>query len=123
MPTALVVLADPAGGDDAAGRVFNALAAARDFHRHGDDVRVVFQGAATRWPALLADPAHPFHALWSSVEPLVAGVCAACAHVFGARESAEAAGLQLLGGNPIEGVGELTSLAQYVTDGYTLVTF
>ena len=29
MGTAVVVLADPAGGDEAAGRVFNALAAAR----------------------------------------------------------------------------------------------
>ena len=31
MKTALVVLSDPAGGEDSLGRVFSALAAAKDF--------------------------------------------------------------------------------------------
>jgi hypothetical protein len=35
MKAAVAVLADPAGGEDAAGRVFNALAVATDFRRQG----------------------------------------------------------------------------------------
>jgi hypothetical protein len=123
MSTAVVVLADPAGGDDAAGRVFNALAATADLRRDGEAVTVTFQGAGTRWAALLADPGHPFHELFVSVRPAVAGVSDACAAFFGAREDAVAAGFDLVTGNRVEGVGELASLASLIADGYRILTF
>ena len=48
---AIVVLSDPeGGGEEALGRLFNALAAAYDFRVAGDAVQVLFQGAGTRWP-------------------------------------------------------------------------
>jgi hypothetical protein len=121
--TAVVVLADPAGGDEAAGRVFNALAAASDFGRRGQDVMVLFQGAATRWAALLAGPAHPFHGLYRAVQPWVAGVSDACSRAFAAKDAAIDAGVGLVGGNTIEGVGELPSLADLAADGYRILTF
>jgi hypothetical protein len=46
--TAVLIFSDPGGGDEALGRVFNALAAAYDFDLAGSDVRVQFQGAGTR---------------------------------------------------------------------------
>lgn len=123
MRAAVVVLADPAGGEDAAGRVFNALAAASDFRRQGQTVTVLFQGAGTRWPGLLSDPAHAFHGLFRAVHDDVAGASDACASVFGARDGVVAAGVELLGGNPVDGVGELPSLAGLTADGYTILTF
>src|SRR5262245_40044622 len=46
MKAAILVLSDPSSGSaEALGRVFNALAAAHDFKRQGDDVTVLFQGA------------------------------------------------------------------------------
>ena len=123
MKAAVVVLADPAGGDDSAGRVFSALAAASDFARRGEDVTLVFQGAGTRWPALLADPGHAFHDLFASVAPVVAGVSDACATVFGARDTAREAGIGTVGGNPVAGVGELASVASLVADGNHVLTF
>jgi hypothetical protein len=123
MGTAVVVLADPAGGDEAAGRAFNALASASDFGRRGEDVTILFQGTGTRWPALLAAPDHPFHALYTSVQPWVAGVSEACSAVFGAKDAAIGAGVGLVGGNTVDGVGELPSLADLAADGYRILTF
>jgi len=123
MRAAVVVLADPAGGDDAAGRVFNALAVTGDLRRTGEDVSVIFQGAGTRWAALLADPEHPFHELFVSVRPAVVGVSEACSAFFGARDGAVRAGFDLVRGNPVDGVGELPSLAHLIADGYQILTF
>lgn len=123
MKAAVVVLADPGGGEDAAGRMFNALAAASDFRRRGQEVTVLFQGAGTRWPGLLSDPAHPFHGLFKVVHRDIAGASEACATVFGARRGVAAADVELLGGNPVDGVGELPSLAGLTAGGYHVLTF
>lgn len=123
MKAAVVVLADPAGGDDALGRVFNALAVAKDFGERGDDVRVLFQGSGTRWPALLADVAHPAHGLYTAVRGSVAGASDACATVFGARDGVAEAGLELIDENHIDGMGGLPSLATLSADGYAVLTF
>ena len=46
MKAAIFVLSDPkSGGEEALGRVFNALAVAYEYKQNGDDVSVTFQGA------------------------------------------------------------------------------
>ena len=52
MKTAIVVLSDPNGGEEALGRLFNALAAAYDSKARKQEVQVLFQGAGTRWAGL-----------------------------------------------------------------------
>ena len=47
--TAIVVLSDPQAGEEALGRLFNALAATYDFKQKGHDVQLLFQGTGTRW--------------------------------------------------------------------------
>jgi hypothetical protein len=121
--TAIVVLSDPQGGDEALGRLFNALAAAYDFKQRHQDVQLVFQGAGTRWTRLLTEHNHPAHALYKAVEDTVAGVSAGCADVFGARDAAEANGFALIGTNRVPGTSGLPSLAQYASAGYTVLTF
>jgi hypothetical protein len=123
MKTAIVVLSDPAGGDEALGRTFNALAAAKDFESKGDEVTVLFQGAGSRWTGLLADAEHPLHALYSAVHPNIAGVSDACSTFFGARDGVVASGLPLVSENIIDGVGGLPSLAALTHAGYAVVTF
>jgi hypothetical protein len=120
--TAIIVLSDPNAGEEALGRVFNALAAAHDFRRTGEVV-LVFQGTGTRWPALLAKPEHPAHALYEAVEGKVAGASAGCAVVFGARAEVEQAGVSLLADNAVPDTPGLASLAAYAADGYRLLTF
>jgi hypothetical protein len=124
MKTAIVVLSDPkAGSEESLGRLFNALAAAYDFKTRGQEVSVVFQGAGTRWAGLIADPSHPGHTLYKAVEDKVAGVSLGCADVFNARASAESNGFKLIADNLAPGTTGLPSLASYVADGYTVLTF
>ncbi len=123
MKTAIVVLSDPNGGDEALGRLFNALAAAYDFKQRQQEVELVFQGAGTRWAALLGAEDHPAHALFEAVQDKIAGASLACADLFGARESAEKSGFELITTNAVPGTLGLPSLAKYATDGYSVITF
>ncbi len=123
MKAAIVVLADPAGGDDALGRLFNALAAAYDFKQRQQDVEILFQGAGTRWAGVLAQVDHPAHALYKSVEDTVAGVSSACAQVFGASADAERNGFELITTNAVPSTSGLPSLATYAANGYSVITF
>ena len=124
MKAAIVVLSDPkSGSEDALGRVFNALAAAYDFKRRGDDVRLQFQGAGTRWVGELSKPDHPAHGLFEEVKDTVAGISCGCADVFGGTEDAEKAGLDLIKDNPVPGTSGLPSLQKLVADGYMVLTF
>jgi hypothetical protein len=116
----IIVLSDPAGGEEALGRVFNALAAAYEFSHQQRPVRIVFQGTGTRWPARLAQPDHPAHALYQAVEAHVDGASAGCAVVFGAHDELEREGHVLLSSNPVPGTPGLPSLVQYLGDGPVL---
>lgn len=124
MKTAIVVLSDPeSGGEEALGRVFNALATAYDLRAQGLQTKVVFQGAGTRWPARLRDAQHPAHALYEAVREDVGGVSCACADVFGARDEAGESGLALLTDNRVPGTSGLASIAKDVAAGWNVVTF
>jgi hypothetical protein len=121
--TAIVVLSDPQGGEEALGRLFNALAAAYDFKQQHQDVQLIFQGTGTRWAAVVTNPAHPAHALYKAVEDTVAGVSAGCAAVFGAQDDAKRNGFSLITTNDVPGTPGLPSLANYAAEGYTILTF
>ena len=121
MPKAtIIVLSDPAAGEEALGRLFNALAAAYDFKRRGRPVQVVFQGTGTRWPSVLASPDHPAHGLYEAVADTVAGASAGCAVVFDAAEDVQRQGLPSISDNPVPGTPGLPSLVAYVSDGPVL---
>jgi len=121
--TAVVVLSDPQGGEEALGRLFNALAATYDFKQKHQDVQLIFQGTGTRWTGLLTNAEHPAHALYEAVADKVAGVSSGCADIFGARRDAERNGFSLLTTNAVPGTSGLPSLATYAADGYTILTF
>lgn len=122
---AIVVLSDPKSGsqEEALGRVFNALAAAYDFKQRGDDVTVLFQGAATRWIGELSKEEHPAHGLYLEVESTIAGVSCGCADIFGGGEEAQASGFDLITDNPVPGTTGLPSLAALVSEGRAILTF
>jgi hypothetical protein len=123
MKTAVIVLSDPKGGEEALGRVFNALAATLDFKTRGQEVELIFQGTGTRWTGVLVNPDHPVHGLYKAVEDKVAGVSSACSAAFGARADAERTGLSLIGDNAVPGTDGLPSLARYAAEGYQILTF
>lgn len=124
MKTAIVVLSDPtSGGEEALGRVFNALAAAYDIKQKNEHVEIVFQGAGTRWAGVLTKSDHPGYALYKAVEDKVAGVSCGCADVFSAREEAVKNGFDLITTNQVPGTSGLPSLAKYASEGYSILTF
>jgi hypothetical protein len=118
--TTIIVLSDPGGGEEALGRVFNALAAAYDFKRQQRPVQLVFQGTGTRWTSVLERPDHPVHALYKSVEDTVRGASAGCATVFGVRADIEREGVRLIADSAVPGTAGLPSLVQYLSDGPVL---
>lgn len=123
MKVAVIILSDPKGGEEALGRVFNALALASDARRNGDETELSFAGAGTRWPAELSNVSHPAHALYASVQPLVKGASCGCASVFGATDGVEACHVPMLTDNAIPGTPGLLSIRRYLDAGYQVLTF
>lgn len=123
MKFAVFVLSDPKAGEEALGRVFNALAFAAEAHASGDEVDIVFQGAGTRWPAELAKLGHPARELYDAVRPLVAGASTGCAAVFGATDDVKALGLPLLKNNALPGTPGLGSIRHYLAEERTTLIF
>ncbi|MFA9217862.1 MAG: hypothetical protein ACEQSK_12260 [Sphingomonadaceae bacterium] len=123
MKAAIIILSDPKAGEEALGRLFNALAAAYDFKHKEIETSIYFQGTGTRWPGVLADTAHPAHGLFKAVQDTVVGVSCGCADVFGAREEASKAGFDLITDNNVPGTSGLPSIAQIHADGFSVFMF
>jgi hypothetical protein len=121
MKLSVIVMSDPRGGDEALGRLFNALALVSEAHRAEDEVELVFQGAGTRWPKELARPDHPAYALYESVRTQVAGASRGCAAVFGAAEDLTAARIPALGDNDLGDGVQVASLRTRLAAGTTVV--
>lgn len=123
MKHAIIVLSDPKGGEEALGRVFNALAFAAEAEQAGDEVQVLFAGAGTRWPAELTRLGHPAAPLYQAVRPLVIGASCGCSEVFGARQEVETCGLPLLREHRLEGTPGLASVRGLAARGFTPYLF
>ena len=123
MKLAIIILSNPKGGDEALGRVFNALAVAHEGLQHADEVEVVFNGAGTRWPEELAKASHPVNGLYNAVRESVKGASRACAATFGATTGVEACGVSLLQDKALAGTPGLSDIRGYVADGWHTLIF
>lgn len=114
---AIVVLADTETHEDMA-RVHNALVAVKEFKDAKDDVKLIFDGAGTKWIGELSKPDHMFHELFESLKDKSTGVCSFCAGAFGVKESVLASDISLSGeyeGHP--------SFRELIVEGYQIITF
>lgn len=114
---AILLLADTESHADL-GRAVNAMVAAKEFKESGDEVRLIFDGAATKWPSVLADSEHKAHGLYEQVADVVAGACGFCARAFEAERDVKEQHVHLLeefDGHP--------SIRTLVKDGYEVLTF
>jgi len=112
----VLVLADTETKGDL-GRVVNALQTAKEFKNAGDEVRLVFDGAGTRWIGELGSAEHKYHALFESVKDR-AGACSYCAGAFGVKAAVEQHAVALL--EEFEGH---PSLRRAVSEGYQVISF
>jgi len=123
MKTAIIILSDPKAGEEALGRVFNALAVAQESLQSGDEVEVVFNGAGTRWPEELSKISHPANGLYNAVRETVKGASHGCAVVFGATKGVEACGLPLLKDKTLAGTPGISNLRRYLAEGWQTLVF
>jgi len=91
-----------------------------DLQAKGHTIKIVMEGAATALVKDLNNSGNPLQTLWQKALDLglIEGVCKACAHKMGARDAAEALGLQQLAemsGHP--------AMASFMADGYEIITF
>jgi len=114
---AVVILADTDTHADL-GRLVNALQAAREFKEAGDEVKILFDGAGTKWIGELSKPDHRLSGLFQSLKGSVYGACSFCATAFGAKEAVVKSGVALLD----ENAGH-PSLRKLIADGYHVLTF
>ena len=122
--TAIFIFSDPNnGGDEALGRAFNGLAAAYDIKQSGGEVSITFQGAGTRWPALITQEDHPLNNLYNLVKSNIAGLSCGCADVFEASEDAQASGFQVIQENLVPGTTGLASFGKLLKFNTTILNF
>ena len=123
MKIAIIILSDPKGGEEALGRVFNALALAHEALQVRDEVEIVFNGTGARWPAELAKVSRPANGLYNAVRKVVKGISCGCADVFGATEGVETCGLPLLKDKALPGMPSISNLRGYVAGGWSTLIF
>lgn len=114
---AVIVLADNESHGDL-GRVVNAMMTVKELTESGDDVELIFDGAGTQWPGMLADPDHQSHRLFEQVHDCITGACAFCSKAFDAEEGVKLADVPLLDefkGHP--------SMRRLVQEGREVLTF
>jgi hypothetical protein len=84
----------------------------------GDEVTLVFDGAATLWIAELSGTEHKYSGLFEEVRPKIAGACAYCSRAYGVKAQVEAAGIRLL-----REYADHPSIRTLIADGYEVITF
>ncbi len=99
-------------------RVVNAMETVKELKVAEDDVKLIFDGAGTRWIRELTQSEHKAHGLFEAVRDRVDGVCAYCAGAFGVDEDARTCQVPLLSG--FEGHPSLRTL---IANGYSILTF
>lgn len=91
-----------------------------DMQARGMEAKIILEGASVTLVQKLEQETNPFHQLWGKARAagLVAGACKACSAKLGVLESVEAAGLPLL-----EGMSGHPAMAEWIENGYEIVTF
>ena len=114
---AIIILADTAGPGDF-GRAVNALMTAKEFKDSGDEVKIIFDGAGTKWIGKFTEEGVKYNSLFDSVKDIVSGVCGYCAGAFGVTEDAKNCNI-----NQMDEFNGHPSFKKLVDDGYTIITF
>ncbi len=91
-----------------------------DLYAKEHTIKIVMEGAATALVKDINQAGNPLQPLWRKALDLdlIDGVCKACAQKMGARDAAEALGLQQLdemSGHP--------AMSRYIAEGYEVISF
>ena len=114
---AVLVLSDTSTREGL-GRTVNAMIATKEFQDAGDEVRLIFDGAGTKWVGELAKPDHRYHALFEAVRGQVAGACGYCAQAYGADQDVHREQVPML-----DEYEHHPSLRRLIVEGFQVLTF
>ncbi len=89
---AILIFADSAHVEGL-GRVANAFVLGDEAVENGDKLRIIFQGAGTKWIGELEKEDHKLHEPYMKLKKYIE-VCPFCARAFGVIQHAEKAGLR-----------------------------
>jgi len=92
---AIVVFADT-NTMEAMGKVSNAFVLASEAIEAGDELKIIFEGAGTKWIGEMEKTDHTLHQKYLGMKQHITGACAYCAKAFGVKNEIEKAGLPLL---------------------------
>lgn len=114
---AIVILTD-IETHESLGRIVNALEFAKELGENNDEVKIVFDGAGTKWIPELEDEEYKAHPLYEAVKENITGACRFCAKSFGAFDGIKESEIPLLAE-----YDQHPSLRNYIINDYLIVTF
>lgn len=88
---AIIVLSDTQDYEGM-GRVVNAMIVVKEYKEAGEEVKLILDGAGTRWVKQFTKPGQPHRELYDKVKDKVS-VCAYCAGAFNVAKNVEEQGL------------------------------
>lgn len=114
---AIVVFSDTTTME-AMGKVSNAFVLANEAIEAGDELKIIFEGAGTKWIGEMEKADHMLHQTYLDMKQHITGVCAYCAKAFGVKSEVEKAGVPFL-----DDYKDHPSLRSLVVDGYQILNF
>ncbi|MGC8803986.1 MAG: hypothetical protein ACP5PS_09510 [Bacteroidales bacterium] len=103
---------------EALGKVSNAFILANEAIEARDELKIIFEGAGTKWVGELEKDDHKLHGLYKRIKLNITGACKFCAQVFGVVNEVEKAGVTL-----IDEYKSHPTLRSLVAEGFQLVIF
>lgn len=103
---------------EAMGKISNAFMLASEAVDVGDQLKIIFEGAGTKWIGALEKEDHKLHDLYKGFKDRITGVCSFCAKSFGVKGQVEKAGIALL-----SEYKDHPSLRNLVAEGYSVISF
>ena len=103
---------------EALGKLLNAFLLADESVENGDDLKIIFDGAGSKWIGELENKDHKLHPLYLGMKDRITGVCKYCAAAFGVKSQVEKAGLKF-----IDEYKSHPSLRNLITEGYSVLIF
>ena len=114
---AIVVFADTDSAE-ALGKVSNAFMLASEAIENDDQLKIIFEGAGTKWIGELEKEDNKMHGLYMSIKDKITGVCSYCAQAFGVKNEVIKSGLPLL-----DEFKNHPSLRSLFAEGFQVVIF
>ncbi|MBN2175231.1 MAG: hypothetical protein JW731_13940 [Bacteroidales bacterium] len=95
------------------GKVSNGLMLALESNKNDDDLKIIFEGAGSKWIGEREKEDHKMHGLYQMVKEQVTGACSFCTSAFGVKNQMVWTDIPLLSENK-----EHPSLRNLIVEGY-----